>query len=137
MAVSRGPQPAWRLAEPVQPELFRHSVILARNTVFSGMLLVEISRGCPGACAFCMATSVYRPFRAMPLERFESILDEAARGAGEVPAKVGLVSTAPAAHPRFTGMIRAAVDRGARVSVSSLRAVDLDVEKAYRYVVFS
>jgi radical SAM superfamily enzyme YgiQ (UPF0313 family) len=110
-------------AAPVDPELFQHSVILTPDTVFPDMLLVEISRGCPGACAFCMATSIYRPFRTMPLERFESIVDHAA---GDGPVKVGLVSTAAAAHPDFAGMIDAVDSRGGRVGLSSLRAVDID-----------
>jgi radical SAM superfamily enzyme YgiQ (UPF0313 family) len=42
-------------ASPADPGLFQHSVILTPDTVFPDMLLVEISRGCPGACAFCMA----------------------------------------------------------------------------------
>ena len=60
-----------RIPSPVAPEFFQHSVILTPDTVFPDMLLAEISRGCPGACAFCMATSVYRPFRTMPIERFD------------------------------------------------------------------
>ena len=117
-------------ASPVDPELFQHSVILASDTVFPDMLLVEISRGCPGACSFCMATAVYRPFRSMPLERFESILDSAFGREGSVPERVGLVSTAVAAHPDFIGMLEAIDVRGGGVGLSSLRAVDVDREKA-------
>lgn len=114
-------------ASPVDPELFQHSVILTPDTVFPDMLLVEISRGCPGACAFCMATSIYRPFRTMPIERFEAILDSAA---GEGPVKVGLVSTAAAAHPDFSRMMEAVESRGGRVGLSSLRAIDIDAANA-------
>lgn len=117
-------------ASPVDPEFFQHSVILTPDTVFPDMLLVEISRGCPGACVFCMATSVYRPFRTMPLERFEAIIDSAIERSGPDPVKVGLVSTAAAAHPDFTGMMEAIEARGAKVGLSSMRAVDIDAEKA-------
>ncbi len=113
-------------APPVDPQLFQHSVIITPETVFPEMLLVEISRGCPGACAFCMATSVYRPFRTMPLERFESILDST----GEEDFKVGLISTAAAAHPDFVDMMEAVARRGRGVGLSSLRAVDIDRDKA-------
>ncbi len=113
-------------AAPVDPELFQNSVILASDTVFPDMLLVEISRGCPGACSFCMATSVYRPFRTMPLERFESILDSTLGAEGAETCRVGLVSTAVAAHPDFTEMMRAVDGRGGSVGLSSLRAIDVD-----------
>lgn len=114
-------------AAPVDPELFQHSVILTPDTVFPDMLLVEISRGCPGACAFCMATSIYRPFRTMSLERFEAILDSASE---EGPLKVGLVSTAAAAHPDFTAMMKAVETRGGSVGLSSLRALDIGAANA-------
>jgi radical SAM superfamily enzyme YgiQ (UPF0313 family) len=117
-------------AGPAAPELFQHSAIIAHGTAFPDMFLVEVSRGCPGACAFCMATSIYRPFRTMPLERFESILDEARGAAGSAPLNVGLVSTAAAAHPDFTGLMRAVEARGGRVGLSSLRAGDIDAERA-------
>ena len=117
-------------ASPVDPELFQHSVILTPDTVFPDMLLVEISRGCPGACAFCMATSIYRPFRTMPLERFETLIDSAIERSGPDPVKVGLISTAAAAHPEFTRMMEAIEARGAKVGLSSLRAIDIDAEKA-------
>jgi radical SAM superfamily enzyme YgiQ (UPF0313 family) len=115
-----------RPAAHVAPELFQHSVILTHDTVFPDMLLVEISRGCPGACAFCMATSVYRPFRTMPVDRFESILDSAAG----TSLKAGLISTAAAAHPDFIGMMEAVGKRGGSIGLSSLRAVDIDRERA-------
>jgi len=117
-------------ALPADPALFQHSSILAQGTAFPDMLLVEISRGCPGACAFCMATSIYRPFRTMPLDRFESILDQARGSAGGVPVSVGLVSTAAAAHPDFIRILEAVEARGGRVGLSSLRAEDIDAEKA-------
>ncbi len=119
-----------RTATPVDPELFQNSVIIASDTVFPDMLLVEISRGCPGACSFCMATSVYRPFRTMPFERFESILDSVLGAEGVDTRRVGLVSTAVAAHPDFTEMMRAVDVRGGNVGLSSLRAVDVDGDRA-------
>ena len=115
-----------RIAAPVDPDLFQSSVILTSDTVFPDMLLVEISRGCPGSCSFCMATSVYRPFRIMPFKRFESILDSVSGPGGPAPQRAGLVSTAVAAHPRFTDMIKAISERGWSVGLSSLRAVDVD-----------
>ena len=77
-----------------------------------------------------MATSIYRPFRTMPLGRFEAILDSAAAKAGRGPMNVGLVSTAAAAHPDFTKIIETVETRGGRVGLSSLRSVDIGAESA-------
>jgi radical SAM superfamily enzyme YgiQ (UPF0313 family) len=112
-------------AAPADSGLFQSSAILASDTVFPDMLLVEISRGCPGACLFCMARSIYRPFRTMPFGRFESLVDSAA-GRGMTPPRVGLVSTAVAAHPGFIDMMDLVHERGGSVGLSSLRAMDVD-----------
>jgi radical SAM superfamily enzyme YgiQ (UPF0313 family) len=87
---------------------------------------VESGRGCPGACAFCMATTIYRPLRFMPLVSFERLLDSLAAPV----RRVGLVSTAVAAHPDFAAIVELLASRGISVSFSSLRAEDLDEAKA-------
>jgi radical SAM superfamily enzyme YgiQ (UPF0313 family) len=112
--------------EPAQPSRFPRSVIITPESVFPDTMLVESGRGCPGACAFCLATSLYRPFRFMPLSAFE----ELARELHPAVKKIGLVSTAVAANPDFVPIVKLLVSNGIAVSFSSLRAEDLDDEKA-------
>jgi radical SAM superfamily enzyme YgiQ (UPF0313 family) len=105
---------------------FTRSVIVTPETAFPMTLLVESGRGCPGACAFCLATSIYAPHRYAPLAAFEEILSSV-----NVPIRrVGLVSAAVAANPDFAAIVRFLRARGISVSFSSLRAEDLDEEKA-------
>lgn len=111
--------------EPVRGERFPHSVVVTPESAFPDTLLVESGRGCPGACAFCLATSIYRPFRFMPFSSIEEIVD----GAAAPVRAVGLVSTAVAANPDFAAIVRGLLRRGIAVSFSSLRAEDLDEEK--------
>jgi radical SAM superfamily enzyme YgiQ (UPF0313 family) len=117
-----------RLPAPVDPSNFQHSVIIAEETVFPGTMLIEISRGCPGACAFCMATSIYRPFRTVPLGRIMELVEKAAAVSADMEEglKIGLVSTAAAAHPQFVEILDHIIGRGGRVGLSSLRAADMD-----------
>jgi radical SAM superfamily enzyme YgiQ (UPF0313 family) len=112
--------------EPAQPSRFPRSVIITPESVFPDTMLVESGRGCPGACAFCLATSLYRPFRFMPLAAFEDL----ARDLHPAVRKIGLVSTAVAANPDFIPIVRLLASKGVAVSFSSLRAEDLDDEKA-------
>jgi radical SAM superfamily enzyme YgiQ (UPF0313 family) len=118
-----GPRAGYR--EPVALSSFPGSVIVTPESVFPDTMLVESGRGCPGACAFCLATSLYRPFRFMPLSVFEELVD------GLVPAvkRIGLVSTAVAANPDFAPIMKLLGARGISVSFSSLRAEDLDDER--------
>ncbi|UCF06692.1 MAG: radical SAM protein [bacterium] len=112
-------------APDADAEEFPRSVIVTSETVFADTLLIETGRGCPGSCSFCLATALYRPYRALPVGVFERYLES-------VPPevrKVGLVSTAVAAHPDFGEMIERLSSRGLGVSFSSLRAEDLDRQK--------
>lgn len=111
--------------ETAVPVPFPRSVVITPESIFPDTLLVESGRGCPGACAFCLATSIYGPVRFMPVASFEELLSS-------VPVRVrrlGLVSTAVAANPDFSAIVRLLASRGISVSFSSLRAEDLDDEK--------
>jgi len=111
--------------EPAALASFPGSVIITPESVFPDTMLVESGRGCPGACAFCLATALYRPFRFMPLSAFEELVD----GLDPGVKRIGLVSTAVAANPDFVPIVRLLGSRGISVSFSSLRAEDLDDEK--------
>lgn len=111
--------------EPVRPSHFPRSVIITPESVFPDTMLVESGRGCPGACAFCLATSIYRPFRFMPLAAFEELVETL----HPAVKRIGLVSTAVAANPDFMPIVKLLASRGIAVSFSSLRAEDLDDEK--------
>ncbi len=112
--------------EPVSPSHFPRSVIITPESVFPDTMLVESGRGCPGVCAFCLATSIYRPFRFMPLPAFEELVENL----HPAVKKIGLVSTAVAANPDFVSIVKLLASKGIGVSFSSLRAEDLDDEKA-------
>ncbi len=106
---------------------FSHSVVVTPDAVFRDTLLVEIGRGCPGSCAFCLATAIYRPYRAMNVGEMERLLDSITR----LPSVAGFVSTAVAAGSDFGGIMRACLKRGMRVALGSVRAEDLDEETAH------
>jgi radical SAM superfamily enzyme YgiQ (UPF0313 family) len=86
------------------------------GTEFSGMTLVEVSRGCPRRCRFCAAGHVYRPYRI----RSAAALQQEIR---EVPAagKIGLLGAAVADHPDIERLMGSIAERGGAVSISSLR----------------
>lgn len=105
---------------------FVHSCLLATETAFPGTFLVEISRGCPGSCRFCLATQLYRPYRVMPMANFRETIE----GLPVKPEAIGLVSTAAAAHPEFASLLRYLAGRGCRTGLSSLRAEDVNAETA-------
>ncbi|MBJ6752833.1 radical SAM protein [Geomonas anaerohicana] len=91
-------------------------------TEFSGMHLVEISRGCPRACRFCAAGFIYLPYRTRSPELVrEEVLKGVAQG-----RKVGLVAAAVSDYAGIGELCCDIVDAGGRFSVSSFRIDHLD-----------
>jgi radical SAM superfamily enzyme YgiQ (UPF0313 family) len=112
------------------PEGFEppRSPILTPNTEFGQRRLVEISRGCPHGCRFCLAGALYRPHRPWPVAKILAAL--ASPGSSGEP--VGLVSPAVADHPEIETLLGALKERGNPISVSSLRLSALTENLARR-----
>jgi radical SAM superfamily enzyme YgiQ (UPF0313 family) len=97
-------------------QLPAHSAVLTADTVLSDKFLVETERGCSRGCTFCvMRRSTNGGMRLASIERILEVIPEAAR-------KVGFVGAAVSDHPRIVPLLRAVVDGGREVALSSLRA---------------
>jgi radical SAM superfamily enzyme YgiQ (UPF0313 family) len=105
------------------------SVIVSEDTELSGMFLVEPERGCHRGCTYCV---LRRPDKGNakllgggmrlvgPEQMLALVPDEVAR--------VGLVGAAVTDHPKIKAILRALVEAGKGVGISSLRADRLDDE---------
>ena len=102
------------------------SPVVTPNTELSGMLLLELSRGCRRGCRFCAGCYAYFPHRI----RDGSVLEEAAlKGAGPAE-KVGLVGAAISDYPDLIPLGRGILDHQKPISFSSLRVDSLSPELA-------
>ena len=92
------------------------SAIMASDTEFADMLLVEGTRGCPSACAFCLAGNIY-PFISDRLDRI----------GGDV-RDVGIIGGGISFHPRLPEIMRRFDEMGVRVHLPSLRLDEVPLE---------
>lgn len=97
------------------------SPIVTSNTMFANNCLVEVARGCPCKCAFCLASYSNLPFRHPPYEEIIKAIDDGIKYAG----KVGLLGALVSAHPKFDEICDYISDKleteKFEVSISSLR----------------
>jgi radical SAM superfamily enzyme YgiQ (UPF0313 family) len=109
--------PAARAPAPDLDRHQTHSQILTPHSAFPNTFLLETGRGCPRSCTFCLARSIYAPFRTRD---FDGLLRAAELGL-EFTDRVGLVGAAVGDYRRIAELVAAITERGGRVSLSSLR----------------
>jgi radical SAM superfamily enzyme YgiQ (UPF0313 family) len=93
------------------------SRILTKGTEFGDMYLIEISRGCPENCYFCLAGGIYRPWRVRSLEK---ILEQVEEGR-KYRERIGLISSLASRHPRIEEICAKVLQTQGKVSLASLR----------------
>ncbi len=91
--------------------------IFSPNTEFGEMFLVEVARGCGRPCRFCLVAYLCRPARFCSTE---VVVRESIRGL-ERRGVIGLVGPTVSDHPEIQEIVAAIVERGGRVSPSSMR----------------
>ena len=116
-----------RVVAPHLPELApypTHSRLLAPQSEWGEMFLVETGRGCSRGCRFCAAGFVYRP----PRERDLADLWTQAEPGVMARRKIGLMGAAVSDHPAIHDLCRKILAAGGTMGISSLRADSADAE---------
>ncbi|MFQ5808285.1 MAG: radical SAM protein [Armatimonadota bacterium] len=94
------------------------SAILSPDTEFANSFLVEVGRGCPRGCRFCLAGHIYRPFRQRSVPALLRMADLGL----EHTHRIGLVGSALSDYRHLDELVTALRAREADIATSSLRA---------------
>ena len=94
-----------------------YSAFLDPSVVFGNSFLIEIMRGCPHKCRFCLLSYVSLPPRYRDLFGFIDALRKLPHG-----VSLGLVASAVSDHPQLLEFLRSVPKNIGYVTVSSLRA---------------
>ncbi len=86
--------------------------------------LLEVNRGCPNWCRFCLAGHTTRPFRNRSLPKLLELLVEGTRN---TPTKqVTLIGSAVADYPNLTDLLQEILNLGLQFSLPSVRLDRID-----------
>jgi len=94
------------------------STVSSPEIQFGNKVLIEMGRGCGRSCRFCAAGYIYRPPRVYGESDLVSSLEQALTRTDQV----GLLSAAVSDVPGIENLTSLVLRKGARFSVSSLRA---------------
>jgi len=97
------------------------SVILTRDTELGDLYLIEVERGCPWHCRFCLVSTVFRPMR---FRSVDTLLNQAEEGQLH-RKRMGLVGPAISDYPYLEELLVGLREMGAQFSMSSMRAGNL------------
>lgn len=93
-----------------------YSCIVTPKTEFSQMFLIEVGRGCPRGCRFCLASYLYRPYRYRGIDCLISQVKEGLK----MTSRIGLICSALADYPYLIELCQGIKAFGATVFLSSL-----------------
>lgn len=99
---------------------FREPV--GKDIEMGDMFLIEISRGCPHRCPFCLIAHTYFPKRDYPADKIIEIVEK------NRAKTVGLIAPVPTSHREFKKILEDLVKKGRRVSLSSMSLQNFDPE---------
>lgn len=95
-----------------------YNQIFTEHSEFGHMALVEVGRGCPYHCNFCIASHVYRPARWRTVEALLPLIE---RGL-QYRQRVGLIGASVTDHPDILRLCEEILRRGGQPSPASMRA---------------
>lgn len=94
-------------------EKFSFSQIITEEAVFSQKFLIEIMRGCPFSCRFCLVGHVYKPIRKVSIEKLKAKIEEFKA------FRAGIIAPSPTAYSDLRELLKLP---GVELSFTSLRA---------------
>jgi len=92
--------------------------------VYGRSILLEVGRGCSGACKFCMVRQIYFPQRWRDLDLLLEVVERNLK----VTRKVALIAPSVTGYPRLRELLQSLLNFNCLISPSSLRADQLDLE---------
>lgn len=106
------------------------SQLLSSNTtersIFQGNFFVEVNRGCPFQCNFCISSFHNSPFRNRTYENVIKTIDEGIKYSKF--KTISLIGSCVSAHPKFKLICEYIINKGKRLTIPSIRVEHISDE---------
>lgn len=99
-----------------------NSVFLTKDTEFKNTFLIELTRGCPYKCTFCVVGNCFNPYRAVNIE----IIKRQLQFAKKFTDRAGLISSSISNYLYLPELAKIIEENEIKVSFSSMRADKID-----------
>lgn len=99
-----------------------NSIFLTNSTEFKNTFLIELTRGCPYNCSFCVVGNCFNPYRAVNIE----IIKEQLLFAKKFTNRAGLISSSISNYQYLPELADIIEENNIKVSFSSMRADKMD-----------
>jgi len=89
------------------------------NNIFESNFFVEINRGCPYKCKFCISSFHNSPFRNRSYENIKDVIEDAIKYSNF--DTISLIGSCVSSHPKFKQICELIINSGKRLSIPSIR----------------
>jgi radical SAM superfamily enzyme YgiQ (UPF0313 family) len=96
------------------------------NTIFERNFFIEVNRGCPFQCKFCISSFHNSPFRNRSYANIIQLIDVAIKATKF--EKISLIGSCVSSHPKFKEICEYIIKKGKKLSIPSIRLDHLTEE---------
>lgn len=108
---------------PVSQLLSRN---VAEKSIFQSNFFVEVNRGCPFQCKFCISSFHNSPFRNRTYENIIKTIDEGMKYSKF--ETISLIGSCVSVHPKFKQICEYIIKKGKRLTIPSIRVEHISDE---------
>ncbi|MFX1502788.1 MAG: B12-binding domain-containing radical SAM protein, partial [Promethearchaeota archaeon] len=98
----------------------------AERNIFEENFFVEVNRGCPYQCKFCISSFHNSPFRNRTFENIINIVEKGIKYSNF--NTISLIGSCVSSHPKFKQICEFIINKGKRLTIPSIRIEHLNKE---------
>jgi len=89
------------------------------GSIFENNSFIEVNRGCPFQCKFCISSFHNSPFRNRSYDSIKNIIEQWANNSNI--QTISLIGSCVSAHPKFYEICELIINQGKRLTIPSMR----------------